>query len=61
MYDGGINNDFQFYGFGIEANKLIYTTGSNTDDHVFFSGANATTRNELMRIEGGRQRRDRGN
>ena len=53
LYDGGINNDFQFYGFGIEANKLIYTTGSNTDDHVFFSGANATTRNELMRIEGG--------
>jgi len=52
LYEGG-NNDFQFYGFGIEANKLIYTTAANTDDHVFYSGASATTRNELMRIEGG--------
>jgi hypothetical protein len=52
LYEGG-NNDFQFYGFGIEANKLIYTTAANTDDHVFYSGASATTRNELMRIDGG--------
>ena len=47
------NNDYQFYGIGIEANTLLYTTANNTDDHVFFSGASATTRNELMRIEGG--------
>ena len=47
------NNDFQFYGFGIEANTLVYTTAFNDDDHVFYSGVSATTRNELMRIEGG--------
>ena len=46
------NNDYQFYGIGIESNTLLYTTANNTDDHVFFSGATDTTRKELMRIEG---------
>ena len=52
LYEGA-NNDYQFYGFGIEGSTLVYSTYANTDDHVFFSGASTTTRNELMRIEGG--------
>jgi len=52
LYEGA-NNDYQFYGFGIESSTLVYSTASVDDDHVFFSGASATTRNELMRIEGG--------
>ena len=51
LYETG-NNAFQFYGFGIESNALIYNTAANTDDHIFFSGASTATRNELMRIEG---------
>ena len=48
----GANNNYQFYGFGVEANTLVYSTYEATDDHVFFSGANTTSRNELMRIKG---------
>jgi hypothetical protein len=46
------NNNFQFYGFGIENNILLYSTGANTDDHVFFSGQSTTTRREIARLKG---------
>ena len=46
------NNDYQFYGFGIESNKLIYSVAAATDDHIFVSGASTSSRNELMRIAG---------
>ena len=52
LYEGA-NNDYEFYGFGVESQKLIYSVYTNTDDHVFVSGVNSTSRNELMRIEGG--------
>jgi len=48
----GANNDHQFYGFGINANTLRYQTAGNVADHVFFSAADATTSQELMRIKG---------
>jgi len=51
LYEGG-NNNYQFYGFGVESQTLVYSTYEPTDDHVFFSGASTTSRNELMRIEG---------
>jgi hypothetical protein len=51
LFEGG-NNDYQFYGFGVESNKLIYSTNGTSDDHVFFAAASSTTRNELMRIKG---------
>jgi hypothetical protein len=47
----GYDNDYQFYGFGIESSTLVYTTYGAGDDHVFFVGASATSRNELMRIK----------
>ena len=51
LYEGA-NNNYQFYGFGVEGSTLVYSTYANTDDHVFFSGASSSSRNELMRIEG---------
>ena len=48
----GANNDYQFYGFGVEGSTLVYTTYTTSDDHVFFAGTSATSRNELMRIKG---------
>ena len=47
----GYNNDYQFYGFGIESSTLVYTTYGAGDDHVFFVGTSGTSRNELMRIK----------
>ena len=46
------NNNNQFYGFGVEAAKLVYSTANTGDDHVFYAGASSTSRNELIRIDG---------
>ena len=46
------NNDYEFYGFGIEGNTLIYSTGSNTDNHVFFSAQSSSSRREIARFNG---------
>ena len=51
LYEGA-NNDYQFYGFGIEGSTLVYSTYTTSDDHVFFAGTGASSRNELMRIGG---------
>jgi hypothetical protein len=47
----GFDNDYQFYGFGIESSTLVYSTYSAGDDHVFFVGVNSSSRSELMRIK----------
>ena len=47
----GADNDYEFYGFGVETSTLIYSTYSAGDDHVFVVGAGATGRTELMRIK----------
>lgn len=54
LYEGA-NNSFQFYGFGVESARLIYSTYTSGDDHVFVSGASATARTELMRVKGNGQ------
>lgn len=46
------NNDNQYYGFGVNGNLLRYQTDLSNSDHGFFSGINATTSRELMRIKG---------
>lgn len=48
----GADNNFQFYGFGVESQTLVYSTYTTGDDHVFFAGTGTTTRNELARIKG---------
>ena len=49
LYEGA-DNDYQFYGFGVEDSTFIYTTYLESDSHVFYGGASATTRTEIMRI-----------
>jgi hypothetical protein len=51
LYETG-NNDHQYYGFGINAGALRYQTDATAADHVFYSGANESSSNELMRIKG---------
>lgn len=46
------NNDHQFYGFGNDATTLRYQIDSATSDHIFYSGINATSSKELMRVKG---------
>jgi hypothetical protein len=48
LYEG-LNNDHQFYGFGINAGILRYQADTNAS-HVFYAANNSTTSNELVRI-----------
>jgi hypothetical protein len=46
------NNNFQFYGFGINASAMVYYVGSTGASHIFRAGTSTTTDVELMRISG---------
>ena len=46
------NNDHQVYGFGLSSDILRYQVDASTASHVFYSGINSTTSQELMRITG---------
>jgi ribosomal protein L31 len=46
------NNDHQFIGFGNDADGLKYQIDSSTSSHRFYSGINASSSKELMRIKG---------
>lgn len=47
-----LNNDHQFYGFGVNGGSLRYQTDTPSSAHVFYAATGATTSNELMRIRG---------
>ncbi|SDQ05872.1 hypothetical protein SAMN05421664_0224 [Chryseobacterium soldanellicola] len=47
-----VNDDNQYYGFGVNPGVLRYQTDVTATDHAFFAGTGATTSNELMRIKG---------
>lgn len=48
----GVNNDHQFYGFGINVNTLRYQVDAISSNHVFYAGTSAASSTELMRIQG---------
>ena len=48
-----VNNDHQFNGFGLNGGNILrYQIGATAGSHVFYSGVNSTTSNELARITG---------
>lgn len=51
LYEGN-DNDHQFFGLGINGGILRYQINTTSDNHVFYAGVDATTSNELMRIQG---------
>lgn len=52
LYEGTINSDHQFYGFGANAGLLRYQVNATSNDHAFFAGSTTSTSNELFRIKG---------
>lgn len=52
LYQDDRTSDHDYYGFGINNSILRYQTGNAGGDHVFYSGINATSSKELMRIKG---------
>jgi hypothetical protein len=47
-----VNDDHQFYGFGVNGGVLRYQTATSNDDHVFYAGNGNNTSRELIRIKG---------
>ena len=47
-----LNNDNQFWGFGIDSNVLRYQLGTTGGSHIFYAGVNSTTSNVLFTING---------
>ena len=52
LWDGAANDDFQFYGFGVESSTMIQSVYSNNDRFLWVAGTGTTTRNELMVVTG---------
>lgn len=48
----GLNNDHQYYGFGVNGSVLRYQVSNTNDQHVFYAGTSSTNSQELMRIKG---------
>ena len=47
-----VNNDHQFFGFGVNTDTARYQVPSLNSDHIFYAATSATTSNELARITG---------
>ena len=51
LWDNTVNNDHQYYGFGINSATLRYQV-ADSGNHIFYVSTSTTTSNELMRIRG---------
>jgi hypothetical protein len=47
-----VNNDHQFFGFGVNTDTARYQVPSLNSNHIFYAATSATTSNELARITG---------
>lgn len=52
LWDGAANNDYQFYGFGVESSTMIQSIYDSTDRFLWVAGTGTTTRNQLMVLQG---------
>lgn len=48
----GVDNNNEFYGFGVNSGRLLYQVNSITADHVFFAATSFGSSHELFRITG---------
>lgn len=52
LWDGGINNDHQYYGLGVNGNTFRYQVDQTASNHIWYAGTSTTTSQELMRLTG---------
>ncbi|HSK13537.1 MAG TPA: hypothetical protein VK907_10005, partial [Phnomibacter sp.] len=48
----GVNNDHQYFGFGVNASILRYQVPNTANSHVFYAGDSESNSKELLRIRG---------
>lgn len=49
---GNVNDEYQYYGFGVKSSTLKYQVSATTSSHVFYAALNATDDQELVKIDG---------
>jgi hypothetical protein len=52
MWDNGLNNNHQFYGFGVQGSVLRYQVSNQDDNHIFYAATGDNSSLELLRISG---------
>lgn len=52
LFDNGLTNNFEYYGFGIAAGTLKYQVNSTISNHIFYAATSSTTEQEVFRING---------
>ena len=52
LWDGAANNDYQFYGFGVESSTMIQSVYDSADRFLWVAGTGTTSRNQLMVLTG---------
>lgn len=48
----GGGNNFQYYGFGLQADGIKYSVNASTDNHIFYSGVTSGSELEIARFTG---------
>jgi hypothetical protein len=52
LHNAGVDNEHQFFGFGVNNYVLRYQIPDSFQNHIFYAASSAATSNELMRIQG---------
>jgi len=52
LWDGAANNDYQFYGLGIESSTFLHSIYDVADRYLWTAGVNSGARSEIMVLQG---------
>ena len=52
LWDGSANNNYQFYGLGIESSTFLHSIYDVTDRYMWTAGVNSGARSEIMVLQG---------
>lgn len=52
LWDGGANNDYQYYGLGVNGSTFRFNIYGTAEKYSFFAGTSSTAANEVFRING---------
>lgn len=52
LWSGGLSNDNQFFGMGLNSSIYRFQVNATGSDYVFYAGTSTTTSNEVFRVKG---------
>jgi hypothetical protein len=52
LWDGSANNNYQFYGLGVESSTFLHSIYDTADRYMWTAGVNSGARSEIMVLQG---------